>query len=116
MRKIVHYNGNYKTITIDDFSLDKYLKICSKIEVLEEEKKKLENELSEDLHIALNKIEKKKYEFSSKNYKLVASITSEYTKQVFKSSKLKEDDEALYNKYLEPSVVGEKLKLEVVKI
>lgn len=116
LKKVVHYNSNYKEINIEESSLNKYIKICNKLKDLEKEKKDLESLINKDLMNAMSSMKMKKYDFEIKDYKLTASITSGYVKQVFDTKKFKENEEELYNSYLKSSFVSDKLSLSIEKM
>lgn len=116
LKKVVHYNSYYKEINVDEASLNKYIKVCNKLKDLEEEKKELEKSLNDDLMFAMNKMDMKKYDFSLKDYKVIASITSGYEKKVFDMKRFKEEKEDMYNDYLKSSFVKEKLNLSIEKL
>lgn len=116
LKKVVHYNANYKQITIEESSLEKYVKVCNQIGKLEEEKKKLESVINIDLFNAMDKMSMKNYEFMLKDYKMTASITSGYEKKTFDTKTFKEKEKDLYNSYLKTSYVNPKLSLNIEKL
>lgn len=112
-KKIIHYDNNFKKITIDDTTLDNYINVCNEIAKLQKQKEEMESNFKSDLKNAIEKLGKKNYSFFKDNYELIASVTSGYTKNVFNTSKFKEEHTKTYWKYTQEVDVDSSIKLSI---
>lgn len=108
-KKIVHRTKNVINIDVD--SAKKYIELTTKINKLKKELEPIEKQLKTELISVMEELDTT----NVKSNGIVASLTRAYTQNKFDTTRLKEEDIDIYNKYLKETNVNASLKLSIEK-
>lgn len=106
-KKMVHRTKNI--ITIDNDSAKKYIELTTKINKLKKELEPIENQLKTELMKTMSELDTT----NVKSNGIVASLTRAYVQNKLDTTRLKEENIDIYNKYLKQTNVNASLKLAI---